>query len=506
MECKSTGWSLTTLGEVADFINGDRGKNYPSSLDRVETGIPFINTGHIEPTGWLSGDRMDYITEEKYNKLGSGKVDVGDIVYCLRGSTIGKTARNKYSQGAIASSLIIVRAKEQINQDFLYYFLISPEGQSLAKSNDNGSAQPNLSGKVLAQYPIKIPKYDEQCKVVNILNSLDAKIQSNNQTNQTLEQMAQALFKSWFVDFDPVFDNALASGMAVNDFPEALQKKALLRQQQRQQEPLVGQMQQQIANGEPSADKKDEAKPLPEDIRQFFPSDFEQTHVPSIGINGWIPKGWGISNVDEACSHIIDHRGKTPKKLGGDWADNGFSAISAKNIKDNKIVRPDTIRFVDDGLYAKWMKEPLQAKDIIMTSEAPMGEMFFLAEKADYLLSQRLYGMRADKDKTTGEYLNYWLQTVTAKADLEGRSTGTTVTGIRQVELKKVAVLLPDLTLTKKFSDIAGEYLLQKERNNNQSNSLEELRDTLLPKLISGELTLPVDNSTATAAIEAYPS
>ena len=105
------GWTWTTLGTVADFVNGDRSGNYPTQSDRVEAGVPFINTGHIDPNGRLTSVAMDYITRDSFERLRSGKVKAGDIVYCLRGSTIGKTARNHFTEGAIASSLVIVRAK-----------------------------------------------------------------------------------------------------------------------------------------------------------------------------------------------------------------------------------------------------------------------------------------------------------------------------------------------------------------------------------------------------------
>src|ERR1051326_7348214 len=88
-----SGWTWNTLGDAATFINGDRSANYPKQSDFVSNGVAFVNTGHIEPTGRLSFERMDYISRECFERLRSGTLVKGDIVYCLRGSTIGKTAR-----------------------------------------------------------------------------------------------------------------------------------------------------------------------------------------------------------------------------------------------------------------------------------------------------------------------------------------------------------------------------------------------------------------------------
>jgi type I restriction enzyme S subunit len=198
------GWKWTTFGTVADFVNGDRGGNYPTQSDRVGAGVPFINTGHIEPNGRLTSAAMNYITRDSFARLRSGKVEAGDIVYCLRGSTIGKTARNHFTEGAIASSLVIVRAKAHACQEYLYFYLTSPLGKQLVAQHDNGSAQPNLSVRSLSNYPLPLPPMDEQRAIAHFLGTLDDKIELNRRMNETLEAMARALFKSWFVDFDPV--------------------------------------------------------------------------------------------------------------------------------------------------------------------------------------------------------------------------------------------------------------------------------------------------------------
>lgn len=172
------GWVDTTLGEVCQFENGDRGPNYPNRAEYVETGIPWINTGHIQPDGTLSESEMNFITKEKFNTLRSGKIRPGDLVYCLRGATLGKTALvDPLTVGAVASSLVIIRPGNLLESRFLYYFLTSPHGQGLIKLYDNGAAQPNLGAKSVAKYIISLPKLTEQKLVVQQLDALRTETQ-----------------------------------------------------------------------------------------------------------------------------------------------------------------------------------------------------------------------------------------------------------------------------------------------------------------------------------------
>jgi type I restriction enzyme S subunit len=128
---------------------------------------------------------MNFITREKYQSLRSGKIRPGDLVYCLRGATLGKTALvAPFTIGAVASSLVIIRPKNSVDSRFLYYFLTSPVGQRLIKLYDNGAAQPNLGAKSVAKYRIPLPKLDEQrliAKRIQTLASETAQLESNYQ-------------------------------------------------------------------------------------------------------------------------------------------------------------------------------------------------------------------------------------------------------------------------------------------------------------------------------------
>ena len=167
---KAVGWEEKEFGEVVELENGDRGKNYPSKKTLVETGVPFINAGHLERNS-ISSSKITYITEEHYDKLGSGKIRMNDILFCLRGS-LGKFALNdSFTKGAIASSLVIIRViASELDSQYLSYFLQSSFTQRMIEEYDNGSAQPNLSSKNLKLFKIPIPPLEEQKRVVKVLD------------------------------------------------------------------------------------------------------------------------------------------------------------------------------------------------------------------------------------------------------------------------------------------------------------------------------------------------
>lgn len=354
------------------------------------------------------------------------------------------------------------------NPRFVYYFFKNIAEK--LKGMDVGAANPALNRNHVHPMPVLWPNKKTQNIIVNSLSVLDDKISLNTQTNQTLEQMAQAIFKSWFVDFDPVRLNMKNKELAKinSELPEG--------SAQENTHPAQG--------NTPKASMDSDF--LPKDIAALFPDKLVESEL------GLIPEGWEVGTLDTHTTKIIDHRGKTPKKLGSDWVEEGYPAISAKNIKSKKIVRPETIRFIDEVTYKKWMNEPLIKGDIIMTSEAPMGELYFFDGAEDFCLSQRLYALRANHDVCNPAFLFDWLQTTQARADMEGRASGSTVLGIKQTELRKVKILTPSKEILDKYSSIASSLIDMTAKNNAQNIELSALRDTLLPKLLSGEIELEI--------------
>jgi type I restriction enzyme S subunit len=245
---------LTSLGALADFVNGDRGKNYPSGDAFVADGIPFISAADIA-NGGVDLSSAKRISRDAFDRLGSGKVREGDVLFCLRGS-LGKTGRVEGAvQAAIASSLVIVRAKPKTDPRFLYYLLSSSVIQGVTNSLDNGSVQPNLSVREIAKISVPDFRLTQQRAIAHILGTLDDKIELNLRMNEALKAMARALFKSWFVDFDPV--RAKAEGRNPG---------------------------------------------LPQPLADLFPDSFEDSEL------GEIPRGWVVSRVGEHMANFDSKR------------------------------------------------------------------------------------------------------------------------------------------------------------------------------------------------------
>ena len=168
-------WGIVKLGDVCHFENGDRGKNYPGRKAFVDQGVPFINAGHLTIDG-LDMVAMNFIPRDRFELLSNGKIRDGDILFCLRGS-LGKFAViDGLKEGAIASSLVIVRPKEMINRYFLAAYFDSHICQNMISKFENGAAQPNLSAKSLSNFEIPLPPLPEQKRIVAILDEAFAGI------------------------------------------------------------------------------------------------------------------------------------------------------------------------------------------------------------------------------------------------------------------------------------------------------------------------------------------
>lgn len=187
---------------------------------------------------------------------------------------------------------------------------------------------------------------------------------------------------------------------------------------------------------------------------------------------------WNHFALGEITELVIDYRGKTPKKLGGDWCKQGYRALSAKNIKTGRIVQAETIRYIDESLYRKWMKDEVQRGDILITSEAPFGQIFFWDSDEKIVLSQRLFCVRI-KPEYDARFIYYYMTTPEFQSELDGRATGTTVIGLRQPELMKCVIRCPEIQEQKVIAAILSSIDAKIIANEKVNDNLQQQAELL---------------------------
>lgn len=334
---------------------------------------------------------------------------------------------------------------------FVYYLL-----KSIDFSQFNvGSGVPTLNRNHLSGVLVADTSYSYEKEVSNVIGILDDKINLNKKINQTLEQMSQTLFKSWFVDFDPVIDNALDAG---NPIPEALQSRAELRQKVRN-----------------SAD----FKPLPAEIRSLFPSEFEETEL------GWVPKGWKIDNIGGLSDKIFS--GGTPNTSTEEYWNGALNWFSSGETRNALIIETEK-KITATGV--KNSSTRLSVAGDILIASAGQGHTRGQTSlnTIDTYINQSVVCIRPIKPSySTWLYFNLSSRYTEMRAISDSHSIRGSLT-TKLISSMKVASPTDELI---SLFDINCSVFISKIKNNLElSLELKKLRDTLLPKLISGELSL----------------
>ncbi len=175
---------------------------------------------------------------------------------------------------------------------------------------------------------------------------------------------------------------------------------------------------------------------------------------------------------------VLDYRGKTPKKLGSDWKQSGYRAISANNVKTNGLQKMDSIRYVDKETYKKWMKLEIEKGDLLLTSEAPAGEVMIWDSEEKIVLSQRLFGLRVN-DRIYNKYLKYYLQSDLGQKEILKNTSGSTVFGISAKMFNLINVYYPNKTEQILIGDLLSDLDAKIEVNNKINQELEAMAKTI---------------------------
>lgn len=458
----STVWNTYRIEDIADKITiGPFGSRMKSDA-YVESGVPVIRGTNLTGSKKFSGDWV-FISEQLAKQLENCCVSNGDLVFPHRGS-IGEVGLvdNQFHQYMMSSSLMKLRCNPNIaDSEFIYYFFKSHQGRYELLKNASQVGTPGIGQPLtsLKNIEIKLPSLGEQRKITKILSDLDDKIHINNQINQTLESIAQALFKSWFVDFDPV-----RAKIAAKQEGKDAELAAMCAISGKSEIEL-----QQMAEDDFAALRATAA---------LFPDGLVESEL------GEVPKGWVVSTVGDQIQTV---GGGTPSTKNVDFWDDGIhywtTPKDLSNLTD-KILLNTERKITDAGL--KKISSGLLPKDtVLMSSRAPVG--YLALSKIEVAINQGYIAILPNM-KYSAEYLIQWCEA--NMAEIKGRASGTTFQEISKKNFREISFVCPDdkvvVSYTKTVKTLYDEITSKAKEN----QSLINLRDTLLPKLMSGEISL----------------
>ncbi|WP_228703015.1 restriction endonuclease subunit S [Marinobacter gelidimuriae] len=418
----------------------------------VDSGVPFLRSKNIDHLT-INAEDLKYISREFNEKVRKSKLAPGDVVIVRTGKPGTCAVIPEWLEEANCSDLVIVRCGPEVNCHFLAYY-INTSASSHVSAHLVGAVQQHFNVGAAKKMKVLLPSIIEQEGIVGILGALDDKIDLNRQMNTTLETMAQALFKSWFVDFDPVIDNALAAG---NPIPELLHARAEARK-------ALG----------------DQRERLPVGIQQKFPDQFVFTEEM-----GWVPEGWEVSAVGEQVEIM---GGGTPSTKNPVFWDDGVHAFcTPKDMSRlDSIVVTRTERYLTDAGVQKITSGQLPAGVVLMSSRAPIG--YLAISNIPVSVNQGIIAMLPN-DSYGAMYLLSWAHF--NMGQITDRANGSTFMEISKKNFRPIPFLVPNSGVLNTFNQQAKAVYSKVLSVSENIEKVTKLRDTLLPKLLSGELRIP---------------
>jgi type I restriction enzyme S subunit len=403
----------------------------------VDSGVPVLKGGNLHGA-YIDDTNCDFITEEKADELKSSVVYEGDLVITHRG-TIGQVSivsdESMYPRYVVSQSqLKISLDRTRVNPYYVNYYLRSRLGQHQLLSFASQVGVPAIAqaSTSVKQIRIPCPPLDVQAQIVDFIRAIDRKFSSNNAINKTLEAMAQAIFKSWFVDFDPV--------------------KAKMQGKQ--------------------------PEGMDADTAALFPDKLVESEL------GLIPEGWVLSEIGDEVTVV---GGGTPSKKNDDfWVDGHIHWTSPKDLSgvQDKVLLDTASKLTEAGLK-KISSGLLPIDTVLLSSRAPVG--YLALAKVPLAINQGYIAMKCEK-ALPPEFVLQWC--VHHMDDIKQRASGSTFAEISKKNFKPISVIAPNEEVLIAYQKLVKPLYDAITSNVRQSEQLATLRDTLLPKLLSGELPL----------------
>ena len=410
------GWRLSTIDEekerLTDYVANGSFASLASNVHYKDTEDYAVLIRLVDFNNDFKGPFV-YIDEHAYSFLSKSSLSGGEIIISNVGANVGTVFKcpNLPYKMSLAPNAITIKLKG--DNDFYYYWFKSKIGQANIQALVTGSAQPKFNKTNFRSMYIPVPPLDVQRRIASILSSLDRKIELNNKINADLEEMAQAIFKNWFVDFEPFKDG------------------------------------------------------------KFVDSEL-----------GMIPEGWKVGRFDEIADIV---GGSTPSKAKPEYyTQKGIAWLTPKDLSNHPAVYTSRgeIDITEEG-YNSTSTKLMPKGTILFTSRAPIG--YISIAQNDICTNQGFKSLVPKKAGTC--FLYCFLKYVTPV--IENKSTGSTFKEASGSLMKSLQVIMPEQKVFEDFETIVSPLFARIESLEKENSRLSTLRDTLLPRLMSGELEVP---------------
>ena len=404
--------------------------------------------------------------EPRFIKIKDSKywVNKKDVVMIRYGSaTAGKVVRGL--EGYIANNMFkVIPNKSILNEEFLYYFLSQSSIYSYLMNSQSSSTMPAIKFSDFDNIKIKLPSLDIQKHIVLKLNILNNKIELNTQINQTLEQIAQALFKSWFVDFEPVRAKAQALSDGLN-----LEQAELAAMQA-----ISGKTPEELTTL--SQTQPDRYAELAETAKAF---PCEMVEVDGVEV----PKGWEVKPLPEVIDFL-----EGPGIRNWQYTDeeDGIKFINIRCIQNGDLALTTANKITKEEAFGKYKHFQLEEDDIVVSTSGTLGRFAFVRkEHLPLSLNTSVIRFRPIKNKSTLGFIAGFVENQ-LQHELETRASGSAQRNFGPTHLKQISLLVPDFKLLELHQKYASSLFEKRKQLLSEIDILKDTRDLLLPKLLNG--------------------
>ena len=426
------------LGDLVVLLSG--GTPSKSRVDYWNGSVPWASAKDMKRLRLY--DTQDRVTREAIEN-GTRVVPAKSVLILVRGMTLLNDVPVCIVQRPMAFNQDVkaLRPKPAIDEEFLPYLILGSKPRLLGLVDLASHGTGRINTQELNALQVRVPPLPEQRTIANILGTLDDKIELNRRMNQTLEEMARAIFKDWFMDFGPT------------------------RAKMEGRDPY-----------------------LPTEVWDLFPDSLEDSEL------GEIPAGWEVKSIEDIAERVAMGPFGSSIKVST-FVDSGVPIISGQHLKETLLEDGD-YRFITEDHAERLAKANVKRGDIIFTHAGSIGQVAYIPRTSQYkryVISQRQFYLRCDTSKVSPLFVLHFFKTHQGQHQLLANTSSTGVPSISRpvTYLRSIPLCVPSRALWSAFHDIAGSLHAAIGHNTDESRTLFAQRDVLLPKLVSGALRLP---------------